>query len=397
MKSVFQSKKVIIVFGIAIFLVAGIILSIATIGSGKGMSIRDNLELGEKYLSELKYEDAMLAFTEVIQVEPNNMTATLGIADSYLGLNEEEKAVEILEQGIGTIKQVNTTENIVLEDSDEIYIRRADILIAQGDLDGGIQLLEDGYALTYSERINDILKQYKTWLEETKDTATVSLSENEKTELNTLISYFDTKNLDSVLNVLSGDTILNLYKRTRGNSPYYYDGEKLSDTLGENGLVIFHYENIASTLVYYGDIYENQLNGEGIIFESWDGLNDDGTTMKGYSYYSGSWLEGKSNGQGETGMVKQTDGMTVSEITKGSYLNGLENGSMEIQSKSDNKTQRYHYNIREGYLEPGDNISLDDATQEYIIFSDDESYGYYVPVGQIRIGWDISLETIRNY
>ena len=57
------------------------------------------LDLGEKYLLELNYEQALVQFLAVIEIEPMNPRGYTGAAEAYLGLGREEEAVAILRQG----------------------------------------------------------------------------------------------------------------------------------------------------------------------------------------------------------------------------------------------------------------------------------------------------------
>ena len=59
--------------------------------------VREQLDLGEKYLSEMDYESAVVAFKTAIIIDPKVEDAYLGLADAYLEMGEPEKAVEILE------------------------------------------------------------------------------------------------------------------------------------------------------------------------------------------------------------------------------------------------------------------------------------------------------------
>lgn len=59
--------------------------------------VREQLDLGEKYLSELDYESAVVAYRTAIIIDPKAEDAYLGLADAYLEMGEPGKAVEILE------------------------------------------------------------------------------------------------------------------------------------------------------------------------------------------------------------------------------------------------------------------------------------------------------------
>ena len=61
------------------------------------------LALGEKYLLELNYEQALVQFNKVIEIEPMNPRGYTGAAESYVALGQEEEAVKILQQGYEAI------------------------------------------------------------------------------------------------------------------------------------------------------------------------------------------------------------------------------------------------------------------------------------------------------
>jgi tetratricopeptide (TPR) repeat protein len=58
------------------------------------------LDLGEKYLLELDYEQAIVQFTKLIEIEPKNSRAYTGLAEAYTALGRTDKAIGILEQGL---------------------------------------------------------------------------------------------------------------------------------------------------------------------------------------------------------------------------------------------------------------------------------------------------------
>ena len=61
---------------------------------------QEYLDLGEKYLLELNYEQAIVMFTKVIEIEPRNERAYLGAAQAYISLGQAEKAIEIMNKGL---------------------------------------------------------------------------------------------------------------------------------------------------------------------------------------------------------------------------------------------------------------------------------------------------------
>jgi tetratricopeptide (TPR) repeat protein len=67
------------------------------------LSAAELLDLGEKYLLEMNYEQAVVCFTKLIAIEPKNPRGYTGLAEAYVGLGEFDKALEILRQGLGQL------------------------------------------------------------------------------------------------------------------------------------------------------------------------------------------------------------------------------------------------------------------------------------------------------
>lgn len=54
----------------------------------------EKIELGQKYLTEMNYTEAVASFTEAIKLEPDNIQAYIGRAEAYMALGEYDKALE---------------------------------------------------------------------------------------------------------------------------------------------------------------------------------------------------------------------------------------------------------------------------------------------------------------
>ena len=62
-------------------------------------TMREQLRLGNRYLDDLDYERAIAAFEQVIEIDPKNVDAYMGLAEAYIGLGDYEKAIKILKEG----------------------------------------------------------------------------------------------------------------------------------------------------------------------------------------------------------------------------------------------------------------------------------------------------------
>ena len=76
---------------VAAVLLAVMLLTACASGASKAA---DKIELGQKYLTELNYTEAVASFTEAIRLDPDNIQAYMGRSEAYLALGEYEKALE---------------------------------------------------------------------------------------------------------------------------------------------------------------------------------------------------------------------------------------------------------------------------------------------------------------
>lgn len=57
-------------------------------------------DLGMRYLEEGNYEEAIMAFSAAIDIDPKRPEAYIGAADAYEKSDDLENALKILQQGI---------------------------------------------------------------------------------------------------------------------------------------------------------------------------------------------------------------------------------------------------------------------------------------------------------
>lgn len=95
--------------------VAVIVLALA-VGMGVYNSPSNKLarliDLGQKYLTEEDYGQAVLAFREAIEIDPKCEQAYLGVADAYIGLGNLDAAHEILAQASELMETTQITEKM---------------------------------------------------------------------------------------------------------------------------------------------------------------------------------------------------------------------------------------------------------------------------------------------
>lgn len=129
------------VFSIIIFLVvfaAALLITPLAVRKIQETQFKMNMDAGYRYLNELDYEQAAIAFQTSIKINPKNMDAYLGLSDAYLGQGEQEKAADILEQAIVMAKEGYEG------DGQEVIRRLAAIYEEEGDYPSAHELDEEG-------------------------------------------------------------------------------------------------------------------------------------------------------------------------------------------------------------------------------------------------------------
>ncbi len=112
------------------------------------------LELAQQYLSEGNYQEAIEAFTALIEIEPNNEILYMGRADAYVYLEQYPEAVG----DYTTVVSINS-ENI------EAYVYRGILDLVQGDTEAGEEDLQHVSVMTTDEGNEEAYKLITDYLE----------------------------------------------------------------------------------------------------------------------------------------------------------------------------------------------------------------------------------------
>ena len=80
-------------------IILAIMLLTACAKPAEAATAEELLNLGQKHLLDLDYQQALVCFNKAIEIEPNNAAAYKALAEVYIGLGQPEKAIEALERG----------------------------------------------------------------------------------------------------------------------------------------------------------------------------------------------------------------------------------------------------------------------------------------------------------
>ncbi|MCD8106454.1 MAG: tetratricopeptide repeat protein [Oscillospiraceae bacterium] len=117
----------------------------------QALTATELLDLGEKYLLDLDYEQAIVYFNQVIEVEPRNSRAYMGAAEAYVGLGDTDSAINLLKTALDVFTDDEEVTIQLLEMLIEIdptnvewYLELAQIYINNSDRTSAISILKQG-------------------------------------------------------------------------------------------------------------------------------------------------------------------------------------------------------------------------------------------------------------
>ena len=67
------------------------------VACAKAPTWQEQYDLGVRYLSEGNYQEAIIAFTAAIEIDPKQENAYIGLADAYIGMGDYEQARQVLQ------------------------------------------------------------------------------------------------------------------------------------------------------------------------------------------------------------------------------------------------------------------------------------------------------------
>ena len=94
-----NTKKRIFIYILIVLLLIGGLLT-ACNNNAPATSAAELLSLGERFLLEMNYEQALVQFLQVIEIEPMNPRGYCGAARAHLGLGQIDEAIAMLQRGI---------------------------------------------------------------------------------------------------------------------------------------------------------------------------------------------------------------------------------------------------------------------------------------------------------
>ncbi|CBK75879.1 hypothetical protein CIY_34320 [Butyrivibrio fibrisolvens 16/4] len=246
--------------------------------------LNEQLELGQKYLEELDYEDALSAFLSAIEIDNKNVEAYIGAADSYIGLEDYENAVSILEKGYK-------------ETSDKTIARKLDEVKAS--IEKQSTLINSDNAETVGDDISEDIENQQEENEEVSISSAYNafadyLVNESNLDCEYLPCYFDEDEIPDILYMKPDDFFGEIHVLKIVNNEVVdigaINGGNIIEYLPERGII--RNQIMATMDTYQDEYYHIDNNGKlSLMASSWKyyehGIHLDETPDEEY-YYLGS-------------------------------------------------------------------------------------------------------------
>lgn len=312
MQNVLKSK---IFIGTVLALAAAAVITIFAVNAGQsgGSDLQAQLDLGKKYVSELDYENAIIAYEDALKIDPYCLDAYLGLADAYMALGQQDKAMEIMEQA-----------KAMLPDSVEVYVRLAEFYASQNQIGLVVSTLEEGIRVTDSDRLREMLRAYQP------DEAPVEMAERSGTVSETQEREepsTDNQEADASLMIgLQPDT-------ERENAAPVVT---ISRNDGEPVVIPV---SVPEAVPVRGESIWNEPDSTGDGNDNNDSDSDSGESSGGSSGDHTDAGEDSGSRTGIMGMVSGADGRTIEGVTVSVYSGEDETPIMTVTDREGNYRQ----------------------------------------------------------
>lgn len=137
-------------------IIACILAAVLTVGlcacGQNGSTWDEQYDLGVRYLSDGNYEEAILAFTAAIEIDPKRAEAYVGRGNAYLGQGAADEYLAAAFTDFETALSLDDTNA-------DAYLGMAEVYIARKQFDEAMEILRQGVEKTGDQRLTDRLAE----------------------------------------------------------------------------------------------------------------------------------------------------------------------------------------------------------------------------------------------
>lgn len=309
-----KKQRIIAVFlGFSLlFTACGQQIGIGNGDSGGGTSWQEYFDIGMRFLSEGNYEEAIIAFTAAIEIDPKIPEAYFSRGDAYVGAAKlaytgpngtpslSEEAISMCKSAIADYLLVIDLDTTI----SDAYLKAAEVYVYLNETDAAIDVLERGVMATGDQSIQNYL--------------CVLQAGGRDELLRPLLTLLSQNNLEGAIALMRTDAYVAMSAlQTDGFYSYTED----------NAQYIAVYPN---DYYYFGSMEEGQRSGHG----RWLCAYFDGDSSMENYLFEGEWEDDLPNGLGtlilnfkEERSAPEGSIFSIQTSITGGFHNGLYHGT----------------------------------------------------------------------
>ena len=369
-KGSLMKKKIIGIVG-ACFLS----LLIAACGKTTEEKWQEQYDLGQQYLLEENYEEAIVAFTAAIEIEPKEIQAYTGLIQAYWQAGDSGNADSIIQSGIGILTEEGKQHSQDMQI--EFFLTAKEFYEENGNREKLTQILE------FLKELEPDNEEYQRLLDE--NAATLSFMEKHPMLLQELAQSCQREDDEAIWELILSDefhTAISDYNEEEGRVVYPLGFGK--------ALALVEYGR-----VYYGSIKDGLRSGDGILYDAYGTkLSKNNKVYDGYCYwkFDGTWSQDLAEGQGTLQQnVFYEEGLFHRLECSGEYTADKENGSRVFKYTDEDGTRTFYYTAENGQAVP---VGVSESGMDIVAYAEEINESYLCLEGELsrlfNIRWQIN-------
>lgn len=133
-----DKKKTVVIISLALAVITAVIAILLVFG-GRGSRVKRCLSMGQKYLDEGDYDEAIAEFERALKLDPLCVDAYIGLADAYIELDDIDEAIKVLNKGIKKLEKADKDKDadILQRKLDDLTLIKQEEVEAYPEEDAG--------------------------------------------------------------------------------------------------------------------------------------------------------------------------------------------------------------------------------------------------------------------
>lgn len=364
---------------------------------------QEQYDLGIRYLDEGNYEEAIIAFTAAIEIDPKQAPAYVGRGDAYIGTGETE---ENLNSALEDYLKATELE----PDDADTYAKAAEVYILLGQIDEARSLLEQGFANTNSDILKSMLESLllnefgSTIFQERADYRQFeNLTLDEQNLVSTVFNALSVQNKGALIQSVgliedsfSLYTMYDGYKMYIQN--YYSEGKAqlVAEVRPENGMGYFCQIEVATDMSDFA-VPDSTTSAEYFDYgycpcENWQWNGTVHETDQRYWTYSDGpdqYLEDSIIAEVRDGLKtgEETETGSIGDIVNGSYIESIGSETIRVYENGCLVSERYRHRDQYSGGELGEWREVQLNISEDIVYSVQGGHTFHLQNGADRVWW----------